>query len=166
MAQGTNKLNTSQLAQTIGERLKKENASLSTAESCTGGNIAHQITLVSGASAYFKGSVVSYCNEIKHSVLGVPLRVLETQGAVSEETVINMCSGAIKLMNTDYALSISGLAGPNGDGTNTEVGTVWICAMNKEGKYKTQMHRILLPREEFISRATHCALLLLLELIG
>ena len=164
MAQEINKHNT-QLAQTIGEELKKQKASLSTAESCTGGNIAHQITLVSGASAYFKGSVVSYCNEIKHSVLQVPNDILETQGAVSEETVISMCQGAKKLLNTDYSLSISGLAGPNGDGTNTEVGTVWICAINKQGEYHTQMHKILMPREEFISQATNYALQLLLDLI-
>lgn len=166
MTQEKKILTNAQLAKIVGEKLKHQKDTLSTAESCTGGNIAHQITLISGASAYFKGSVVSYCNEVKHSVLGVPFTVLETRGAVSEETVINMCRGVIKLLNTDYALSISGLAGPNGDATDTEVGTVWICAMNKDGKYQTQKHRILLPREEFISQATNRALHLLLELLG
>ncbi|MCF0210758.1 MAG: CinA family protein [Bacteroidales bacterium] len=145
----------------IAETLLGKNATLSTAESCTGGNIAHEITLLSGASSYFKGSVVSYCNEVKHNVLKVPSQILDNQGAVSEETVKYMCKGVLELLNTDYSIAVSGLAGPNGDGTNTEVGTVWLCVMKKDGEFCTKKYCIKTYREDFINKATQIALELL-----
>ncbi|MBQ9253381.1 MAG: CinA family nicotinamide mononucleotide deamidase-related protein [Bacteroidales bacterium] len=157
--------NDKNIAQVIGELLLSKNQTLTTAESCTGGNIAHQITINSGASSYFKGSVVSYCNEIKNTVLQVPNYMLEEFGAVSEQTVIQMCKGALKLMNTDYAVSVSGLAGPNGDGTPTPVGTVCVCVMNKKGKYLTNNSCYNTTRQNFIDRATNLALFQLLTLL-
>ena len=87
---------------------------MATAESCTGGYIAHLITSVAGSSAYYKGSVVSYSNEVKENILGVKHETLESFGAVSEETVKEMVKGAIEKLNIDYAVATSGIMGPDG----------------------------------------------------
>ena len=105
---------------------------MATAESCTGGYIAHLITTIPGSSAYFKGSVVSYANEAKENVLSVKHETLNTHGAVSEETVREMVSGVLKEMKTDYALATSGIMGPDGGSEEKPVGTVWIAAGNRE----------------------------------
>ena len=110
----------------IGKLLKEKGATLSTAESCTGGYIAHLITSVPGSSAYFKGSIVSYDNSIKTSLLNVPDAVLETVGAVSEETVRMMAESVLKIMGTDYSIAVSGIMGPNGGTSAKPVGKVWI----------------------------------------
>ena len=104
---------------------------MGTAESCTGGYIAHLITSVPGSSAYYKGSVVSYANEVKENILGVQHETLE-HGAVSEETVKEMVKGAIEKLNVDYAVATSGIMGPDGGTEEKPVGTVWIAAGNKE----------------------------------
>jgi len=114
------------LEEVVGKLLLKNNATLSTAESCTGGLIAHRLTSVSGASAYFKGSVVAYANEIKMHLLNVKSETLEKHGAVSEETVIEMVQGVIKNMNTDIGIAVSGIAGPTGGTPEKPVGTVYI----------------------------------------
>lgn len=153
------------IAAVVGEQLLKKHLTLSTAESCTGGNIAHQLTLISGASAYFKGSIVSYCNEIKHKILGVKQETLDTYSAVSEQTAKEMALGAIKTLNTDYSIATTGLAGPNGDGSATEVGTVYIAIANSNGDvavHKTIYHT---SRENFIDRTTNQALFFLLEVL-
>ena len=117
----------------IGRLLKDRGKTVSTAESCTGGYLAHLITSISGASAYFKGSVVSYDNSIKTSVLDVPESTLETFGAVSEETVILMAKKVREIMHTDYAVAVSGIMGPAGGTVEKPVGKVWIAvASNKE----------------------------------
>ncbi|WP_282013998.1 competence/damage-inducible protein A [Marinifilum flexuosum] len=110
----------------IAELLLKKGKTLGTAESCTGGYIAHLITSHAGSSAYFKGSVVSYSNEIKQNVLGVNSKDLEEFGAVSQEVVEQMAIGARKVLNTDYAVATSGIAGPDGGTDEKPVGTVWI----------------------------------------
>ncbi len=101
----------------IGYVLKLKNLSLSTAESCTGGNIAALITSVPGSSEYFNGGIVAYSNEVKMSLLGVSAGTLDNHGAVSRETVIEMVKGAMKAMNTDCAVATSGIAGPGGGNT-------------------------------------------------
>ena len=114
------------LQSVIGKILKAKSKTLATAESCTGGYIAHLITSIAGSSDYFKGSVVSYANEIKTDVLGVKQDTLINYGAVSEQTVAEMSFGAIALLKTDYAIAISGIAGPDGGTNEKPVGTVWI----------------------------------------
>jgi nicotinamide-nucleotide amidase len=116
----------------IGKALLKQNKTMATAESCTGGNIAHLITTVPGSSQYFKGTVVSYANEAKENVLHVNHNTLMSVGAVSEETVREMVTGVLKTMNTDYALATSGIMGPDGGSEEKPVGTVWIAAGNNQ----------------------------------
>lgn len=120
------------LEKVVGKILLQQNQTLGTAESCTGGYIAHLITSVPGSSAYFKGSVVSYANEIKENVLGVSPTTLQNQGAVSESTVREMVNGALSALQTSYALAVSGIMGPDGGSEEKPVGTVWIAAGNKE----------------------------------
>lgn len=114
------------LEEVIGELLVNKGQSISTAESCTGGYIAHLITDISGSSAYFKGSVVAYSNEIKEQLLGVQNKTLTEYGAVSEEVVSEMALGIQKTYKTDYAIATSGIAGPNGGTEEKPVGTTWI----------------------------------------
>src|SRR5207244_2797047 len=101
---------------------------VSTAESCTGGYVAHLITSIAGSSNYFHGSVVAYDNEMKRNVLGVDPDILTSDGAVSEETVKSMIKGAIGTMKTDFAIATSGIMGPGGGSDEKPVGTVWIAA--------------------------------------
>ncbi|HEX5653535.1 MAG TPA: nicotinamide-nucleotide amidohydrolase family protein [Chitinophagaceae bacterium] len=124
----------------IGKILKQQNKTMATAESCTGGYIAHLITSVSGSSSYYKGSVISYANEIKENILGVKHETLATKGAVSEETVIQMAKGAIAQLGVDYALATSGIMGPDGGTPEKPVGTVWIAVANKENSKTLQLH--------------------------
>ena len=122
------------LAQMIGQRLKAAGKTVCTAESCTGGNIAHLITLNDGASAYFKGSCVAYSNEIKHNVLKVKEQTLKEFHAVSRQVAAEMAENALKIFDTDYCIATTGLAGPDSDGTDTEIGTVYIAVAAKDGK--------------------------------
>lgn len=117
------------LEEIIGKFLKNLNLTVATAESCTGGYIAHLITSIPGSSAYFKGSVVSYSNEIKISILGVNPGTLEEYGAVSRETVTEMAQGVLKKLNSDCAVAVSGIAGPDGGSEDKPVGTVWIAVI-------------------------------------
>jgi len=110
----------------VGQLLRDKGMTLSTAESCTGGNIAQLITSIAGSSDYFKGSIVAYSNEIKENLLGVPHQVLVEHGAVSEQTVIAMAEGIRSRFATDYAISVSGIAGPGGGTAEKPVGTTWI----------------------------------------
>lgn len=114
----------------IGKILKQRNRTMATAESCTGGYIAHLVTSVPGSSAYYKGSVVSYANEVKERMLQVPADTLRQHGAVSEETVIAMVKGVLQAVQTDYAVVTSGIMGPDGGTPEKPVGTVWIAAGN------------------------------------
>jgi len=114
------------LQEVIGNLLKEKNATLSTAESCTGGNIARLITSIKGSSAYFKGSVIAYSNEIKENILKVKSDDIVKYGAVSKEVVEQMALGVKKLFNTDYAIATSGIAGPDGGTDEKPIGTTWI----------------------------------------
>jgi len=116
----------------IGRVLKAKGKTLTTAESCTGGYIAHLITLIPGSSNYFYGSIVSYDNTIKENILQVKKETLQQFGAVSEETVIEMARGVLKLMQTDYAIAVSGIMGPDGGSKEKPVGTVWIAVGNDQ----------------------------------
>lgn len=114
------------LEKQFGKIFREKGVTIATAESCTGGYIAHLITSVPGSSDYFKGSVVSYANEVKIKVLGVNSNDLDREGAVSETVVLQMAEGVKKLLGTDYAVSTSGIAGPDGGTPEQPVGTVWI----------------------------------------
>ncbi len=147
------------LESVIGNMLRKRKATLSIAESCTGGNISHHITLVPGSSDYFIGSVVSYDNAVKINQLGVNAADLAYggAGAVSETVAIQMAEGVKKLLGTDYAISVTGIAGPTSDNTSKPVGLVWIAVAGPEGtKAKEFMLKDI--RERFVSRATLTAL--------
>ncbi len=116
----------------VGRLLKEKGKTLSTAESCTGGYIAHLVTSHAGSSAYFMGSVVSYDNSIKKRVLHVSEDTLQTVGAVSEDTVKQMVRSVLNIMQTDYAVAVSGIMGPAGATPEKPVGMVWIAVANKE----------------------------------
>ena len=120
------------LEKNIGNLLLQKNLTLGTAESCTGGYVAHLVTSVPGSSAYFKGSIVSYANEVKEYLLKVSADTLKQFGAVSEQTVREMIAGALNELKTDVAIGISGVAGPTGGTPEKPVGTVFIGVGNKE----------------------------------
>jgi nicotinamide-nucleotide amidase len=114
------------LANAVGKLLIKNKQTLATAESCTGGYLAHLITAISGSSAYYKGSILAYDNSIKENILHIDKSIIETHGAVSEACVMAMASQARKLLETDFAIATSGIAGPSGGSAEKPVGTVWI----------------------------------------
>ncbi|MEX2597255.1 MAG: competence/damage-inducible protein A [Salibacteraceae bacterium] len=114
------------LEETVGKLLKSHGLSVSTAESCTGGYVAHLITSVAGSSSYFHGSAITYANTAKVEVLNVNPQLIADHGAVSEEVVIQMAEGVRRLYNTEFAISTSGIAGPDGGSDEKPVGTVWI----------------------------------------
>jgi nicotinamide-nucleotide amidase len=112
--------------------LKERKQTTGTAESCTGGYIAHLLTLDAGASSNFKGSVVSYDNEVKFDLLKVDKNILEQNGAVSEPVVRQMVNGALEALKTDYVIATSGIMGPDGGSEKKPVGMVWIAVGNKQ----------------------------------
>lgn len=119
------------LQKVVGLLLKGKEKKVATAESCTGGYLSHLITSVPGSSAYYQGSIISYANDIKINQLGVSPDTLKTVGAVSEECVKQMAEGVRIKFNTDYAISTSGIAGPDGGTPDKPVGTVWIAVSSK-----------------------------------
>lgn len=114
------------IEEVVGKLLLKRNKTISTAESCTGGYLASLITSISGSSAYFKGSILAYSNEIKNNLLDVNLEILNSKGAVSEEVVMQMAKNIRLKLNTSIGISTSGVAGPTGGSDEKPVGTVWI----------------------------------------
>ena len=128
------------MEQVVGNLLMERNASISTAESCTGGYIAHLLTSRPGSSAYYKGSIVSYANEIKQQLLKVSDETILNEGAVSEQAVIQMAKECLQLMNTDYSIAVSGIMGPDGGTEAKPVGTVWIAVADKNEVATKQFH--------------------------
>ena len=151
------------LSKEINNLFWKEELTLSTAESCTDGNIASIITAIPGSSRFFKGGIIAYSNEIKENLLGVKPETLEKYGAVSEETVIEMVKGAMKSMNSDCAIATSGIAGPTGGAPGKPVGTIWIAAAKKEEIITIKLEGDE-GREKNIAKSTLNALKLLLNL--
>ncbi len=138
---------------------------LATAESCTGGGIGNALTKISGASAVYKGGIISYCNEIKAKLLHVPEEMLETCGAVSAPVAEAMALGVRKALETDIAVSVTGLAGPTGDSYGNPVGTVFIGYADER---ICVSKRFLLSgdREEVRQQAVIAALQMILEYQG
>jgi nicotinamide-nucleotide amidase len=153
-----------QLNETIGKQLREKGKTLSTAESCTGGYIAHLITLVPGSSEYFKGSIIAYANDTKESLLGVRHQSLIEFGAVSGQVVKEMAEGIRTKLNTDYAIATSGIAGPGGGTEEKPVGTTWIAIATRE---KTIAEHFLMGnhRERNISKTAASALNMLRKLM-
>ena len=149
---------------TIGKILKMKRKTLATAESCTGGYIAHLITSVAGASDYYKGSVVSYANETKENILGVKNETLAKTGAVSEEVVIQMVKGTLYELNTDYAIATSGIMGPGGGSEEKPVGTVWV-AVGNNNKIESRKFLFRFDRERNIIQTSLTALNILRKFI-
>lgn len=114
----------------VATRLLKIGASVATAESCTGGYIAHLFTSIPGSSAFFKGSIIAYSNEIKMNELNVPSNCITQNGAVSEAVVLEMAKGLISKLKTDYVIAVSGVMGPDGGSQEKPVGTVWVAVGN------------------------------------
>ncbi len=142
--------------------LKEKGLTVATAESCTGGGIGHAITAVSGSSAVYAGGVISYTNEVKEKILGVPAQTLETFGAVSSQTARAMAEGVRSLLHTDFGISVTGLAGPDGDGSGKPVGLVYIGVACRE---RTDVHEFLFQgnRDAVRSQAVDAAIGLLYE---
>lgn len=148
----------------LGKLLKERQQDVSTAESCTGGNIAHLITSVPGSSYYYKGSVVAYSNEVKVQQLGVSEMDIATHGAVSQEVVEQMAQGIRKKLNTHYGIATSGIAGPDGGSPDKPVGTTWIAVASPD-KIVSRKFQFGNMREQNINRATQAALTMLIQLI-
>ena len=150
----------------LGELLKQKNATIATAESCTGGRLAAALNALPGSSAYYLGSVVAYANEVKQQVLGVEQDTLTQHGAVSEQTVREIAEGVRRLMRTDYAIATSGIAGPDGGTKEKPVGTVWIAWATPEGtvaeRYQFGVARL---REQITQRAVTTALVRMIRLV-
>ena len=121
------------VATNLVELLKARGLTCATAESCTGGGVGSAITAVPGSSAVFAGGVISYSNEVKRDILGVSSDILQNVGAVSSETAAQMAEGARKLLKTDLAVSLTGIAGPDGGSEEKPVGLVWFGLATKGG---------------------------------
>ena len=148
----------------VGKWLIDNNLTISTAESCTGGNISHLLTSVSGSSAYFKGTVVAYSNEVKKNILNIPAKDIEQYGAVSRQVAEQMAQNVRKLMNTDIGISSTGIAGPDGGTAEKPVGTVWL-ALATANKTISRQYHFNYKRRQNIDRASQTALLMVREAI-
>ncbi|MEN6453847.1 MAG: competence/damage-inducible protein A, partial [Prolixibacteraceae bacterium] len=152
------------LAGVTGKLLVEVKATLGVAESCTGGYIAHLFTSNPGSSAYFNGGVVSYANEIKSSVLGVKQETLAAHGAVSKEVALEMVKGAKNVLQTDYAIATTGIAGPDGGSAEKPVGTVWIAVAGKHNIW-AECYNFANNRERNIIRSAQTAIHMLRQLV-
>ena len=155
-----------QLSTLVGEALAQQGATLTLAESCTGGGVAHAITAVPGSSKWFGTGFVTYANGAKHKLLGVSAELLESEGAVSEQVVTQMAEGAKTVAGADFAVAISGIAGPGGGTDDKPVGTVWFCWSGPKGSI-AQKHLFVGSRSEVREQAiTICLKQLLHQVTG
>lgn len=152
-----------QLSEQVGQALKARGATITTAESCTGGWVAKTLTDIAGSSAWFERGFVTYSNEAKSQMIGVREATLEQYGAVSEAVVAEMAIGALRAARADFAVSVSGIAGPDGGSEEKPVGTVWFAAVSAMGQGITQRECFSGDRESIRRQATAYALKFLLE---
>lgn len=150
------------LEKVVGNVLLERNQTIVTAESCTGGFIAHLITSVPGSSAYFLGSTVTYANEAKSSLLGIPQELINKNGAVSEDVVKAMAKNVREKLGADYAISTSGIAGPTGGTPEKPVGTIWIAVASKDG-VEAKLFQFGDNRERNIVRTAQAGLMMLFK---
>ena len=147
-----------QLSEQVGLALKARGATVTTAESCTGGWVAKVITDIAGSSAWFERGFVTYSNEAKAQMIGVREETLAQHGAVSEPVVVEMAIGALKAARADYAVSISGIAGPDGGSAEKPVGTVWVAFASASGEGITRRECFSGDRDAVRRQATAYAL--------
>ena len=152
------------LPELVAQKLTSAGCTLAVAESCTGGTIASRLTALAGASAYFKGGIVAYSNEVKECALGVSHDTLAAHGAVSEETVRQMVEGVRSRLDSDYALATTGIAGPTGGTPDKPVGTVWIAACSRNTTV-TQLMHYGDRRQQTIDRTVNQAYAMLIRLL-
>lgn len=153
------------LADSLVRLATERGVTFGTAESCTGGLIAATVTGVSGASACFFGGVVSYDNSVKRGLLGVREETLARVGAVSEETACEMAAGALSALGVDYAVSVTGIAGPGGGTPEKPVGLVYIAAAGKDGSPVCERHHFEGDRMQVRLQTAEAALKLLLSVV-
>ncbi len=154
-----------QLEATLGELLLQRNATICTAESCTGGLIAHRLTNISGSSAYMLGGIVAYSNAVKQHVLGVNEQTLIDYGAVSEQTAAEMAAGAKEYLHTDYAVSVTGIAGPGGSTADKPVGLTYVGFAGPDGLLHVERYVWTSDREGNKSASAEAALQLAIRLL-
>ncbi len=156
--------NTDTLAGVLGLALSERGKTMAVAESCTGGNIAHLLTLTPGSSAYFTGGLVTYSYESKEELLGVPHEVITDKGAVSREVVEHMVRGVRERFNSDYGVAVSGIAGPDGGTPDKPVGTVWMAVASAQAVH-SKVFMFGKNRERNITQASLAALDMVLRMV-
>lgn len=149
----------------VGTALREKNLTIALAESCTGGLVGHLLTQVPGSSDYFIGGVIAYSDKAKEEILGVRDETLKQYGAVSVETAIEMAQGARKVFQTDYAVAVTGIAGPASDLSNKPVGLTWLAVCNDNDVW-AESHNWEGNRSEIKQQSAEAALNLLLQAIG
>ena len=149
----------------VGKLLIEKRLTVATAESCTGGGIAARLTSVAGSSAYVRGGIVSYQNDVKEELLGVNPDTIYKYGVVSEQTVVEMVKGAMKSLKTDCAIATTGIAGPGGEEPGKPVGTIWIAAAWGDDKIVTMRQEGDSGRTKNIERAIRNGLEMLYGLL-
>jgi nicotinamide-nucleotide amidase len=152
------------LPELVAQKLTAMGCTLATAESCTGGTIASRLTALAGASAYFKGGIVAYSNEVKECALSVQHTTLAAHGAVSEETVREMVEGVRSRLDSDYAIATTGIAGPTGGTPDKPVGTVWVAVCSRTATV-TQLMHYGDRRQQTIDRTVNQAYAMLIRLL-
>jgi nicotinamide-nucleotide amidase len=145
------------LEKVVGDLLRQHQYTIATAESCTGGYLAHLLTAFAGSSDYFKGSIVAYANEVKQAQLGVQAHTLETHGAVSEQTVVEMANGVRQKLQTSIGIATSGVAGPGGGSAEKPVGTVWLALADGQQTI-TKKLMLGIQRDNNIRQSAYAAL--------
>ena len=153
------------IVEQLAESLIKDNKKLTVAESCTGGWIAKVLTDLAGSAVWFERGFVTYSNQAKHEMLGVAEATLEKYGAVSQETVTEMATGALKNSHADFSLSVSGIAGPSGGSADKPVGLVWFAWANKEKVISSEQKIFSGDRDEVRKQAVIFALIRLINLL-
>ena len=154
-----------ELSSELGRALLEKKASVTTAESCTGGGVGNAITAVSGSSQWIHSAYVTYANHAKHYLLGVPEALLLDQGAVSEAVVKEMVKGAAQAAKSDFAVAISGVAGPSGGSTAKPVGTVWFAILGPQG-IRSLKHQFAGDREAVREQSVQISLQELLHQVS
>lgn len=152
------------ISREVSQLLWEMDKTVGTAESCTGGRIAEAIISVPGSSKYFKGGVISYVDEVKMSLLGVDAQLLEEKTAVCEEVAMQMVKGACQTLNTDYAISATGIAGPGGGTKEHPVGTIWLACGTKD-RQVTQLVQEDHGRDINLAIATNKAMQMFLDFL-
>ena len=151
------------IEQLLLDELRRRKLTFAAAESCTGGLIAKRITDLSGASAVFRGGVVSYTNDVKRDVLSVPQALLDEYGAVSAPVAQAMAEGVRRITGADFAVSVTGVAGPDRDDRGNEVGTVYLAVSSAQGTVVENRHYGSRPRQTIRVMAAFTAFSLLLQ---